>query len=87
MRNHSLLLLLTCGTVYQTTSVHVTIYNIKPPFFLEKAIMSTFICLLFNSLFICLKSEIFTYCLECSVKRLAEGWKGAIQILMIIISQ
>ena len=26
--------------------------------------MLTFICLLLNSLFICLKSEIFTYCLE-----------------------
>ena len=46
--------------------------------------MSTFMYLLFNSLFICLKSEIFTYCLECSVKRLGEGWIGAIQILMII---
>ena len=45
----------------------------------------TFICLLFNSLFICLKSELFTYCLECGVKRLGEGWIGAIQILMIII--
>ena len=47
--------------------------------------MSTFIYLLFNSLFICLKSEIFTYCLECGVKRLGEGWIGATQILMIII--
>ena len=47
--------------------------------------MSTFMYLLFNSLFICLKSEIFTYCLECGVKRLGEGWIGAIQILMIII--
>ena len=45
----------------------------------------TFIRLLFNSLFICLKSEIFTYCLECGVKRLGQGWIGAIQILMIII--
>ena len=26
-----------------------------------------FTYLLFNSLFICLKSEIFTYCLECGV--------------------
>ena len=52
----------------------------------NKAIfMLTFICLRFNSLFICLKSEIFTYCLECGVKRLGEGWIGAIQILMIII--
>ena len=47
--------------------------------------MSTFMYLLFNSLFICLKSKIFTYCLECGVKRLGEGWIGAIQILMIII--
>ena len=47
--------------------------------------MLTFIYLLFNSLFICLKSKIFTYCLECGVKRLEQGWIGAIQILMIII--
>ena len=47
--------------------------------------MSTLKYFLFNSLFICLKSEIFTYCLECGVKRLGEGWIGAIQILMIII--
>ena len=47
--------------------------------------MPTFICLLFNSLFICLKSEIFTYCLECGVKRLGQGWIDAIQILIIII--
>ena len=50
----------------------------------------TFTYLLFNSLFICLKSEIFTYCLECGVKRLGQGWIGAIQIfnhyyLIIII--
>ena len=48
--------------------------------------MLTFTCLLFYSLFICLKSEIFTYCLERAVKRLGQGWIGAIQILMIIIS-
>ena len=47
--------------------------------------MLTFICLLFNSLFIFMKSEIFTYCLECDVKRLGQGWIGTIQILMIII--
>ena len=40
----------------------------------------TFTFLLFNSLFICLKSEIFTYCLECGVRRLGQGWIGAIQI-------
>ena len=49
-----------------------------------------FTYLLFNSLFICLKSEIFTYCLECGVRRLGQGWIGAIQIfnhyyLIIII--
>jgi len=44
----------------------------------------TFIYLPFNSLFICLKSELFTYCLECGVKRLGHGWIGAIQILIII---
>ena len=47
--------------------------------------MLTFIYLLFNSLFICLKIEIFTYCLECGVKRLEQGWIGAIQILITII--
>ena len=40
----------------------------------------TFIYLLFNSLFICLKSEIFTYCLELGVKRLGQAWIGSIQI-------
>ena len=50
----------------------------------------TFTYLLFNSLFICLKSEIFTYCLECGVRRIGQGWIGAIQIfnhyyLIIII--
>ena len=40
----------------------------------------TFTYLLFNSLFICLKSEIFTYCLECGVRRLGQGWIGAIPI-------
>ena len=40
----------------------------------------TFTYLLFNSLFICSKSEIFTYCLECGVRRLGQGWIGAIQI-------
>ena len=50
----------------------------------------TFTYLLFNSLFICLKSEIFTYCLESGVRRLGQGWIGAIQIfdhyyLIIII--
>ena len=61
-------------------------------FFLEKRIMVNtaifmliFIYLLFHSLFICLKGKIFTYCLECGVKRLEQGWIGAIQILMIII--
>ena len=51
--------------------------DLKSSFFLESRIMvntailmPTFICLLFNYLFICLKSEIFTYCLECGVKRL-----------------
>ena len=47
--------------------------------------MFTFIYLLFNSLFICLKIEIFTYCLERGVKRLEQRWIGAIQILIIII--
>ena len=47
--------------------------------------MLTFIYLPFNSLFICLKSELFTYCLECGIKRLGHGWIGAIQILIIII--
>ena len=47
--------------------------------------MLTFIYLPFNSLFICLKSELLTYCLECGVKRLGHGWIGAIQILIIII--
>ena len=47
--------------------------------------MLTFICLLFHSLFICLKSEIFTYCLECDVKRPRQGWIGAIQILMMMM--
>ena len=50
----------------------------------------TFTYLLFYSLFICLKSEIFTYCLECGVRRIGQGWIGAIQIfnhyyLIIII--
>ena len=40
----------------------------------------TFTYLLFNSLFICLKSEILTYCLECGVRRLGQGWIGAIPI-------
>ena len=40
----------------------------------------TFTYLLFNSLFICLKCEIFTYCVECGVRRLWQGWIGAIQI-------
>ena len=40
----------------------------------------TFIYLLFNSLFICFKSEIFTYCLEWGVKRLGQAWIGSIQI-------
>ena len=56
-------------------------------FFLRKAyhvnmaiFILTFTYLLFNSLFICLKSEIFTYCLECGVRRLGQGRIGAIQI-------
>ena len=94
MRSHSLLLLLTLGTVYQTASVHVTIYlsTFKPDLqtglsYLRKAyhlntaiFILTFTYLLFNSLFICLKSEIFTYCLECGVRRLGQGWIGAIPI-------
>ena len=40
----------------------------------------TFTYLLFHSLFICLKSEIFTYCLECGVRCLGQGRIGAIQI-------
>ena len=48
--------------------------------------MLTFIYLLFNSLIIyLLKSEIFTYCLECDVKRLGQGWIGAKQILMMMM--
>ena len=42
-------------------------------------IMLTFIYLYYLIL------DLFTYCLECGVKHLEQGWIGAIQILMIII--
>ena len=69
---------------YLTTfksDLHAGLSYLRKAYHVNTAIfILTFTYLLFNSLFICLKSEIFTYCLECGVRRLGQGWIGAIQI-------
>ena len=79
---------------YLTTfksDLHAGLSSIRKAYHVNTAIfILTFTYLLFHSLFICLKSEIFTYCSECGVRRLGQGWIGAIQIfnhyyLIIII--
>ena len=73
------------------SDLHAGLSFIKKAYHVNTAIfILTFTYLLFNSLFICSKSEIFTYCSECGVRRLGQGWIGAIQIfnhyyLIIII--
>ena len=73
------------------SDLHAGLSFIRKAYHVNTAIfILTFTYLLFNSLFICLKSEIFTYCSECGVRRLGQGWIGAIQIfnhysLIIII--
>ena len=73
------------------SDLHAGLSFLRKAYHVNTAIfILTFTYLLFNSLFICLKAEIFTYCLECGVRRLGQGWIGAIQIfnhyyLIIII--
>ena len=93
MRSYSLLLLLhlwnslpdsirSCDYLRTFKSdLHAGLSFLRKAYHVNTAIfILTFIYFLFNSLFICFKSEIFTYCLEWGVKRLGQAWIGAIQI-------
>ena len=63
------------------SDLHASLSFLRKAYQVNTAIfILTFTYLLSNSLFICLKSEIFTYCLECDVRRLGQGRIGAIQI-------
>ena len=63
------------------SDLHAGLSYLRKAYHVNTAIfILTFTYLLFNSLFICLKSEIFTYCSECGVRCLGQGWIGAIQI-------
>ena len=75
------------------SDLHAGLSFLRKAYHVNTAIfILTFTYLPFNSLFICLKSEIFTYCLDCGVRRLGQGWINAIQIcnhyylIIIIIS-
>ena len=53
------------------SDLHAGLSYLRKAYHVNTAIfILTFTYLLFNSLFICLKSKIFTYCLECGVRRL-----------------
>ena len=73
-----------CSCDYLSTfksDLHAGLSYLRKAYHVNTAIfILTFTYLLFNSLFICLKSEIFTYCSECGVRCLGQGWIGAIQI-------
>ena len=63
------------------SDLHAGLSFLRKAYHVNTAIfILTFTYLLFNYFFICLKSEIFTYCLECGVRRLGQGLIGAIQI-------